>query len=102
MDAWVVLDTFARRKTRYAVRSRQLSFLSMRYLPVLPRLLVMNLMVRVAIAYMYSIDSAKDTTNFSSFLLGAQLLCSFVCTLPCLQFKPELVSTPRMHLLDEA
>lgn len=37
---------------------------------------VMNLMVRVGIAYMYSIDCAKDTTNFSSFLLGAQSLCS--------------------------
>lgn len=55
----------------------QLSFISMRYLPVLPRLLVMNHMVQVAIAYMYC---AKDTTNFSSFLLGAQLLCS-LCVL---------------------
>lgn len=55
----------------------QLSFISMRYLPVLPRLLVMNHMVQVAIAYMYC---AKDTTNFSSLLLGAQLLCS-LCVL---------------------
>ena len=57
-----------------AVRRSGLLFLHFDAIPTCPP--VMNLMVRVGIAYMYSIDCAKDTTNFSSSLLGAQSLCS--------------------------